>query len=187
MSLPPWRTEGLVFTCQACGACCIGDGFAYLCPDDVDRLADGLGCTRQELADGYLAPLEVRFDDGEVLPYLVLRKDAGGRCVFLNDEGRCGVHAFKPGQCKDSPCIPEFLCDEENYHAFASVCPGLGVGPAVPPGALRVLVERHATRQLAYEEALEACGGDLAVLYRVTLPKKPWLGGRGCEVDTHHE
>ncbi|WP_373218499.1 YkgJ family cysteine cluster protein [Ruminococcus sp. 5_1_39BFAA] len=87
--------------CEGCHDCCTGMGDSVvLDPLDVFRLCAGLGKTAEELVSlGY-----IQFDaaDGNILPHLCMR----GReesCVFLNGEGRCSIHGFRPGFCRLFP------------------------------------------------------------------------------------
>ena len=87
--------------CAGCHDCCEGMGDSVvLDPLDVNRLCVGLGKSVQELAsDGIL-----QFDaaDGNILPHLCMAgKDE--RCVFLNGQGRCSIHSFRPGFCRLFP------------------------------------------------------------------------------------
>lgn len=86
--------------CRGCSACCRGMGESVvLDPLDVHRLCEGLGQTfEQLLAD----KLELHVVDGIVLPNLKMAGE-GEQCAFLNGEGRCTVHAYRPGICRIFP------------------------------------------------------------------------------------
>ena len=77
-----WQIDGVKFTCTACGACCKGEGFAFLNEDDLQRLADHLGISTQQAAKRHCEPVLVDFDDGDQLAYLVLRKTDDNACIF---------------------------------------------------------------------------------------------------------
>ena len=173
MSANDWKTEGVTFGCTACGACCKGEGFVYLFPDDIDTLMNHLNIGRQELVDTYIMPIEIYFDDEELIPYLVLRKQ-GDTCVFLQENGLCGIHGGKPRHCVDSPFMPEFLGHDESLELFISICPGWGSGKHYTPQELAPYLEFHDKRQEAYEDALEKVNYDLEKLFGVTLPPPPW-------------
>lgn len=86
--------------CRGCFACCCGMGNSVvLDPLDLYRMEAGLGQTVQQLLAG---PVELNVADGLILPNL---KMAGGReaCSFLNEEGRCSIHPFRPGICRMFP------------------------------------------------------------------------------------
>ena len=86
--------------CKDCFACCQGMGSSVvLDPLDVHRLCEGLGQSfEQLLAD----KLELQVVDGIVLPNLKMTGEKE-RCAFLNEEGRCTIHAFRPGICRLFP------------------------------------------------------------------------------------
>lgn len=86
--------------CAGCSACCMGMGTSVvLDPLDVHRLAAGSGLGVEALLQKYL---ELNVVDGVVLPNL---KMAGEKeaCAFLNEEGRCSIHAHRPGICRLFP------------------------------------------------------------------------------------
>lgn len=86
--------------CAGCSACCRGMGRSVvLDPLDVHRLTIGAGMGFEALLNGYL---ELNVVDGIILPNL---KMAGGdeACGFLNEEGRCRIHTYRPGICRIFP------------------------------------------------------------------------------------
>ena len=68
-------------------------------PYDVFRLEEGLGQSFQELLT---YGLELNVVDGVILPNLKMTGD-GERCSFLNPEGRCSIHPYRPGFCRMFP------------------------------------------------------------------------------------
>lgn len=86
--------------CKGCSACCRGMGKSIvLDPLDVYRLTAGLGVAMQELlAD----KLELNVVDGIILPNLKMT-GAEECCAFLNEEGRCSIHEYRPGICRLFP------------------------------------------------------------------------------------
>lgn len=84
--------------CDGCSACCRGMGESVvLDPLDIWRLTVNLSCTFQDLLMGQL---ELNVVDGIILPNLNMAK---GACAFLNQSGRCTIHAFRPGICRLFP------------------------------------------------------------------------------------
>lgn len=86
--------------CAGCSACCMGMGTSVvLDPYDVYRLVNGSGMSFEILLQRHL---ELNVVDGVILPNL---KMAGEKeaCAFLNEEGRCTVHAHRPGICRIFP------------------------------------------------------------------------------------
>lgn len=87
--------------CQGCSSCCCGMGSSIvLDPYDIFRLSSGLGRTASQLLQE--EKLELNVVDGMVLPNLKLQGEEEA-CVFLNPQGRCSIHAFRPGICRLFP------------------------------------------------------------------------------------
>ncbi|MFR5601124.1 MAG: YkgJ family cysteine cluster protein [Lachnospiraceae bacterium] len=86
--------------CVGCFACCCHMGTSIvLDPLDAHRLSKGMSKGFEELI-GHEVELNVA--DGLILPNL---KMAGQeeRCAFLNEQGRCSIHEFRPGICRLFP------------------------------------------------------------------------------------
>lgn len=86
--------------CAGCSDCCRGMGDSILLdPYDVFRLTVGLG---RSFADFLDREVELGVVDGYILPHL---KMAGAEevCAFLDGQGRCSVHAYRPGICRLFP------------------------------------------------------------------------------------
>ena len=84
--------------CSGCHACCTGMGDSItLDPYDVYRLEKCLHLGFDELLAEHL---ELRVADGVILPCLKMQNDA---CTFLNSEGRCSIHPYRPGICRLFP------------------------------------------------------------------------------------
>lgn len=85
--------------CSGCHACCTGMGDSItLDPYDIYRLEKGLGKSFEELLAEHL---ELRVADGVILP--CLKMGANDACSFLNVEGRCSIHPYRPGICRLFP------------------------------------------------------------------------------------
>ena len=87
--------------CRGCFQCCVGMGKSVILdPYDVYMLESGTGKKlSQLLSEGYV---ELNVVDGIILPNLRMA-GAKERCVFLNSEGRCGIHGSRPGICRLFP------------------------------------------------------------------------------------
>jgi Fe-S-cluster containining protein len=103
-------------TCTTCTAACHKKP-GWLMPGEAERIARHLGMSLAELfrtklaidwwedhpvTDGdvfVLAPAITTSPAGEEYP-----GDPRGRCVFLTAEGRCGIHAVKPHECRAYWC-----------------------------------------------------------------------------------
>lgn len=86
--------------CKGCSACCQGMGESIqLDPLDIYNLTTGLHTTfEQLLADA----IELNVIDGVILPNLNMNNEREA-CYFLNEEGRCKVHEYRPGICRLFP------------------------------------------------------------------------------------
>ena len=79
--------------CAGCSACCqsMADTI-ILDPLDVFRLTSNLNCSFEALLAGRI---ELGVVDGLILPHMKMSGNPN-RCSFLNEEGRCSIHAFRP-------------------------------------------------------------------------------------------
>lgn len=86
--------------CHGCFACCQKMGQSIvLDPLDIYRLTKHLNVSfEQLLAD----KIELNVVDGLILPNLKM-SGTEERCAFLNKEGRCSIHQFRPGICRLFP------------------------------------------------------------------------------------
>lgn len=83
--------------CKGCSACCTGMGSSIvLDPLDVHRISAHLGKKFEALLE---SEVELHVVDGVILPNLKMTPS----CVFLNEEGRCNIHAHRPGICRIFP------------------------------------------------------------------------------------
>lgn len=86
--------------CKGCSACCHGMGESIILdPYDLWRLTTNLKVTAGELLR---EKLELHVVDGMILPNLRMNP-ATSACGFLNAEGRCGIHEYRPGICRLFP------------------------------------------------------------------------------------
>lgn len=86
--------------CEGCSACCRGMGDSIvLDPLDAFRLTQGLNRSMEELLTG---PLKLSVVDGIILPNLAMA-GPGEACSFLDADGRCSIHAYRPGFCRLFP------------------------------------------------------------------------------------
>lgn len=102
--------------CTGCWDCCLGMGESIvLDPLDVHRLCMNLKKSMEELLS---REISLGVMDGNILPYLNMTgKDE--RCVFLNQEGRCAIHPFRPGICRLFP-LGRFY-ENNSYQYFLQV------------------------------------------------------------------
>lgn len=101
--------------CEGCSDCCCQTGDTIILdPWDMYMLTKGTGRTFTDMIEN---ELEIRLVDGLILPNLMehherpLRSEeeaapdgpSEDRCPFLSDEGRCTIHAWRPGLCRLFP------------------------------------------------------------------------------------
>ena len=102
--------------CAGCSACCQGMGDTVLLdPLDAFRLSAGLHKAFQELVG---KEVELGVADGLILPHLAMNGPQE-KCGFLNAEGRCSVHPFRPGICRLFPLGRYY--EEGTYRYFLQV------------------------------------------------------------------
>lgn len=102
--------------CQGCSDCCQAMGKSILLdPLDIFRLCKNTRFSfEQLLAD----KVELNVVDGIILPNLRMigQKE---QCSFLNEEGRCSIHEFRPGICR---LFPLGRCyDDHSFQYFLQV------------------------------------------------------------------
>ena len=86
--------------CKGCSACCQGMGDTIILdPFDCYRLTEGCQRSFEELL---YDKLELQVDKGIILPNIKMAGE-NEHCIFLNAEGRCSIHAFRPGMCRLFP------------------------------------------------------------------------------------
>lgn len=86
--------------CTGCWDCCQGMGESITVdPMDAYRLCLGTGQPMTELLKD---KLELHVVDGMVLPNLKLAGEKES-CAFLNGQGRCSIHSYRPGICRLFP------------------------------------------------------------------------------------
>ncbi len=86
--------------CAGCSDCChtVGDSIK-LDPYDIFRLTTELQVTFSELLEQ--GHIELNLVDGIILPNLRVPEGCG--CTFLDANGRCSIHAHRPGFCRMFP------------------------------------------------------------------------------------
>lgn len=86
--------------CKGCFACCSGMGQSIILdPLDIYNLTIGLHTSfEQLLADA----IELNVIDGVILPNLKMTNERD-QCYFLDENGRCSIHRFRPSICRLFP------------------------------------------------------------------------------------
>ena len=86
--------------CEGCSSCCTGMGSSItLDPLDVFRLCAATGKDFESLLD---RQIELNIVDGMILPDLKM-DSARDACPFLDGQGRCSIHSWRPGICRLFP------------------------------------------------------------------------------------
>lgn len=122
--------------CAGCSLCCQDMGNSILLdPYDAFRLTKGLNQTFEQLLAG---PVELHVEDGLILPNLKMKEfsasgtpvsnenspsPAATACTFLNEEGRCSIHAYRPGLCRIFPLGRNYDGNKLNYFLLIDECP----------------------------------------------------------------
>lgn len=86
--------------CAGCSSCCshMGDT-VVLDPYDIWNLTRGTKLSFMELMQG---KIKLSMVDGVILPNLSM-DDNNETCSFLNRQGRCTIHEYRPGICRLFP------------------------------------------------------------------------------------
>ena len=106
--------------CAGCFSCCQGMGESVvLNPYDVWQLEINFGKSFSQLIND---KLELNVCDGIILPNL---KMAGVKevCGFLDKNGRCSIHSFRPGICRLFPLGRQYGENEIGYIFLEEACP----------------------------------------------------------------
>lgn len=105
--------------CKGCSACCRGMGKSIvLDPLDLYNLSR---CFRMTFEEMLSDKIELGMVDGVILPNLMMTKDEDA-CVFLNKEGRCSIHPFRPGFCRIFPLGRYYKEDTFTYILQTNEC-----------------------------------------------------------------
>lgn len=105
--------------CKGCFACCEGMGNSIvLDPLDCYRISKELDQTFEELLNH---KLELTMVEGIIIPNLKM-VGATESCAFLNKEGRCDIHSFRPGICRLFPLGRYYEEDTFKYFLQTHEC-----------------------------------------------------------------
>lgn len=105
--------------CEGCGECCRGMGdTVHLDPYDIYILTTGLGKSFEQLLQ---KEVELHVENGLIIPNLVMNPD----CIFLGRDGRCSIHAIRPGMCRLFPLGRQYEEDKVSYFVLKDTCPDM--------------------------------------------------------------
>lgn len=107
--------------CKGCSSCCRDMGESiWLDPYDIYQLTKNLGKSMEELLRKEAA---LHVEDGLILPYIKMMGEDEPVCGFLNEEGRCSIHAFRPGFCRLFPLGRNYEDEKLFYFVLKDACP----------------------------------------------------------------
>mgnify|MGYP002512979327 CR=1 FL=1 len=99
--------------CAGCSECCRGMGQSVILdPYDIYQIQAAAGQTFAQLLQD---KAELHVEDGLILPSLKMQDDTDA-CGFLDRNGRCGIHAYRPGLCRLFPLGRKY--GENGLHYF---------------------------------------------------------------------
>ena len=102
--------------CIGCCDCCKGMGNTIILdPMDIWRITYHKQISFEKLMGTYI---ELNMVDGMILPNLKLKGEEEA-CAFLNQEGRCSIHPFRPGICRLFPLGRVY--DEQGFSYFLQI------------------------------------------------------------------
>ena len=88
-------SEGLRFECVRCSNCCRHEpGYVFLSENDLERLASGMGVTRNEFVSKFCRTVAI----GN-FSHVSLTEKENYDCIFWEDGG-CTVYGHRPLQCR---------------------------------------------------------------------------------------
>lgn len=106
--------------CKGCSDCCRGMGQSVLLdPYDIWQLETHL---KETFAGLMREKIELHMEERLILPNLKMQGEAEC-CGFLNREGRCGIHAFRPGLCRLFPLGRNYEEHRLQYFLLEDACP----------------------------------------------------------------
>lgn len=109
--------------CKGCSDCCRGMGQSILLdPYDIWQLETHL---EETFAGLIREKIELHMEERLILPNLKMQ-GAAECCGFLNQEGRCGIHAFRPGLCRLFPLGRNYEDRKLQYFLLEDACPNGG-------------------------------------------------------------
>ena len=106
--------------CRDCSKCCHGMGnTVVLDPVDIHRLTTNLNCSFEQLLSD---KIELNVVDGVILPNLKMDGEDEA-CRFLDKEGRCSIHEYRPGICRLFPLGRIYSNNSFAYFLQVHECP----------------------------------------------------------------
>lgn len=105
--------------CSGCSECCRGMGQSIvLDPYDVLQLQKVTGTNFAQLMQ---EKIELHVEDGLILPSLKMQSGTDA-CGFLNQDGRCSIHGYRPGLCRLFPLGRNYDENGLRYFLLEDAC-----------------------------------------------------------------
>lgn len=111
--------------CAGCSSCCKDMGQSILLdPYDIYMLTHHLNKSFEELM---ASSVELHMEEGLILPNLrmvplsAVSQEEG--CSFLDANGRCSIHSFRPGICRLFPLGRNYEENRMQYFLLKDACP----------------------------------------------------------------
>lgn len=107
--------------CKGCSSCCRDMGESiWLDSYDVFNLTISLGKPFESLLQN---EVELHVEDGLILPNIRMIGEGEPKCSFLSEEGRCSIHAIRPGFCRLFPLGRNYEDGKLSYFVLEDACP----------------------------------------------------------------
>lgn len=105
--------------CRGCSSCCRGMGDSIrLDPYDAYQFQIAKKPLSELLASGAAA---LTVWEGMILPHIQMQEQTES-CPFLSAQGRCSIHAYRPGICRLFPLGRNFADGELTYFLLEDAC-----------------------------------------------------------------
>lgn len=107
--------------CSGCSDCCQDMGQSiWLDPYDIYQLTINTGKSFESLL---AKEIELHVEDGLILPNIKMAGEGTSKCSFLNAEGRCSIHSYRPGFCRLFPLGRNYEDGRLTYFLLDGACP----------------------------------------------------------------
>ncbi len=103
--------------CVGCGDCCRGPGHVFLYRDDIKRLASELHLEEKDFLILRCVIVKWTREDSEQFRIALTKNASEDECVFLEGT-RCGIHRFKPLQCKAGPADWQWISNPKFFWLY---------------------------------------------------------------------
>jgi len=152
----PQLVDTIECSCEGCVSACHKKP-GWFIPEEIKPAADSMGLSEKEFFDKYLA-VDYYFSSTEKLfvlapvtkrskPGVEYPLDPRGSCIFITDDNKCSIHAFKPYECKHYDHLKNHDTLKECHHAIAEtwsphkdkIVELLGREPTVEPSPIEIL------------------------------------------------